>query len=82
MTNGSTNSLYLFLPKFPQPTYQYNRCAFQLGPGYSKRDVIAPGGRQPQPGRQFQQLRQHVLVQLQVGELTFAPECAQVHLIG
>ncbi len=56
--------------------------ALELGPLYPDRHPVAGGLAESEPAGQLEQLRQDVLVQLQVPQLALALQSAQVDLVG
>lgn len=43
--------------------------------------MVAPGGRDAQPGGQLEQIGEHIFVQLQIGQFALAAERADVDLV-
>ncbi len=55
--------------------------ALELGPLDPDGDPVAGGAREPEPGRQLEQVRQQLVVELEVAQLALAAQRRHVHLV-
>lgn len=60
---------------------EINDNSSSFSPSYPYSSLVAVNTGDGQPGGQIQHVLQHLLIQLQVGQLTLSLQCAQVDLI-